>query len=735
MTRPFASILLILSAVPSSAQTPSAPIASPAVASTVSLPLADYERLVERAEAAPSRPDSLPMPAAALAAVLDARVEGGSLRGTLVLTGATLRPGDHRVPLLGGAAVIDARSNGTPVALATAGRGQIDAWVRGAGPFAIASDWTTDLRVAAGRATVTLPSTRAGTARLRLAVPGDAAEVRLSHGVVTSRRREGEATLIEATLAPGAAAELSWRVREAETGVGSAALATGESDGPARVVSDVSTLVTLGDTDVRVAALVTLAVTRGALERCTIDLPAGFRLASLTGPGVDLVQAADGSVTVSFATPRAPAQRLLLVLDRPAAGHAIDVATTAIGVREAGRERGDLAVEGVGTLAVTPAASDALRPIDARELPATVRALARWPVLAAWRYQRTPGEPAPRVALGVVRFADADLAPAVVDFARATTLVTADGRLLTGVEAQLSNDRQPFLKVALPPGARIVSAELDGLAVKPVTGTDGLRLPLIAAGRSQPARRLAFVYVQDDAPFAKKGERALMLPTLDLPVAMYAWDVFAPETLRFTRVGGTAVDRRSFERTSGPRPFDYSAAEPPARASHVRVTTARGPAGTVRGRAVDTERAALPGVTIELRSGGVRRQVVTDAQGEFLVAGVPAGELRIEGTLAGFTTASALVPFDGAPVAVDLTFAIGRLMETITVTGASPIEDPASEADPTEPTPPHVLELQQRVAGVLPIRVEVPRAGRSYAFLTPLAIGDAPTLTVRYRRR
>ncbi len=86
MTRPFASILLILSAVPSSAQTPSAPIASPAVASTVSLPLADYERLVERAEAAPSRPDSLPMPAAALAAVLDARAEGGSLRGTLVST-------------------------------------------------------------------------------------------------------------------------------------------------------------------------------------------------------------------------------------------------------------------------------------------------------------------------------------------------------------------------------------------------------------------------------------------------------------------------------------------------------------------------------------------------------------------------------------------------------------------------------------------------------------------------
>lgn len=735
MIRVVVSILLILAAVPSSAQTPPAPAASPSLAPVVSLPLADYERLVERAEAAPSRAGGLPMPAATLAAVLDARVEGEALRGTLVLTGTALQPGDHRVPLLGGAAVIDARSNGTPVALAAAGRDQVDAWVRGAGPFTIAADWTTDIRVAAGRATATLPATRAGTARLRLAVPGDAADVRLSHGVLTSRRREGEATFIEATLTPGAAAEMSWRVREPVAGAEPATRASELSDGPVRVVSDVSTLITLADTDVRVAAVVTLAVSRGALERCTIDLPSGFRLASLTGPGVDMVQPADGIVTVSFTTPRAPTQRLLLTLDRPAAGRALDVAATAIGVREAGRERGDLAVEGVGTLAVTPAADHALRPIDARELPSTLRALAQWPVLAAWRYQRAPGEPAPRVVLGVVRFADAELAPAVVDFAHATTLVTADGRMLTGVEAQLSNERQPFLKVALPPGARIVSAELDGLAVKPVTGADGLRLPLIAAGRSQPARRLAFVYAQDDAPFAKKGERALMLPALDLPVAMYAWDVFAPETLRFTRVGGTAVDRRAFERTHGPRPVGFSAAEPPVRASHVRVTSARGPAGTVRGRAVDTGRAVLPGVTVELRSGGVRRQVVTDAQGEFVVAGVPAGELRIEGTLAGFTTASAVVPFDGAPVAVDLTFAIGRLMETITVTGASPIEDAASEDDPTEPTPPQVLELQQRVAGVLPIQVEVPRAGRSYAFLTPLAVGDAPTLTVRYRRR
>ena len=730
MTRVLASCLLLLSALPSLAQ-PVAP--APATVRTVTLPLAEYERLVDRAEAVPSRADGVPMPAATLAAVLDARVDGDRLRGTLALSGTTLQPGDHRVPLLGGAAVLDARRDGAPLALLGAAKGHVDALVRGAGPFALTADWTTEVRIAGGRATVTLPTTRAGTSRLRLVVPGDAADLRLAPGVVTARTRDGDTTVVDATLTPGAAAEVSWRVREAATAASAPAVAAPAAEG-VRVVSDVSTLVTLGDTDVRVSAVVTLSVSRGALARCTLDLPTGFRLAGITGPTVDLVQPGEGTAIVSFTTPDAPMRRLVVTMDRPAGGRTLDVGATAIAVREAGRERGDLAVEGVGTLAVTPAADATLRPIDARELPPTLRALAQWPVLAAWRYQRTAGEASPRVALAVVRFADADLAPAVADFAHATTLVTADGRMLTGVEAQLSNERQPFLKVTLPSGGRIVSAELDGAAVKPVTGVDGLRLPLMRAGLVRPARRLTFVYVQDGAPFAGKGERELALPVLDLPVAMYSWDVFAPETLRLTRTGGTALDVRAFEGGRGARPgYGFGALASPPAPSRVRVTAASGPAGTVRGRAFDGARSVLPGVTVAVTSGAFRREVVTNEHGAFVVSGVPTGSLRIDAMLTGFTTATATVAFDGSPMAVDLTLEVGMLQETITVSGAAPDEDDERERD--EPTPPHVLELQQRVAGVLPIRVEVPRTGRSYAFVTPLAVGDAPTLTVRYRRR
>ena len=46
----------------------------------------------------------------------------------------------------------------------------------------------------------------------------------------------------------------------------------------------------------------------------------------------------------------------------------------------------------------------------------------------------------------------------------------------------------------------------------------------------------------------------------------------------------------------------------------------------------------------------------------------------------------------------------------------------------------NVVNLQQRAAGVLPIRVDVPRAGISHEFVKPLVVGDSPTVTLRYKR-
>lgn len=47
----------------------------------------------------------------------------------------------------------------------------------------------------------------------------------------------------------------------------------------------------------------------------------------------------------------------------------------------------------------------------------------------------------------------------------------------------------------------------------------------------------------------------------------------------------------------------------------------------------------------------------------------------------------------------------------------------------------NVMNLQKRVAGVLPIPIDVPRAGTSFAFVRPLVLDEETKVTFSYRSR
>jgi hypothetical protein len=47
----------------------------------------------------------------------------------------------------------------------------------------------------------------------------------------------------------------------------------------------------------------------------------------------------------------------------------------------------------------------------------------------------------------------------------------------------------------------------------------------------------------------------------------------------------------------------------------------------------------------------------------------------------------------------------------------------------------NVTNLQQRISGVLPVRVDVPRAGNSYNFVRPLVLDEETKVTFTYRSK
>src|SRR5262249_13309597 len=149
-----------------------------------------------------------------------------------------------------------------------------------------------------------------------------------------------------------------------------------------------------------------------------------------------------GSVVLTVRDPSVRRHQFLISLEQPHAAGSFKVDTSFPTVAGVQREVGETAIEGVGTIEVTASGDDGLRRMDVGGATASLRSLARQPLLAAFRYQRRPDE-ARVLTLDVKRFADAPVIAAAAERASVTTLVTTEGRTLTEMALWIRNRAQP----------------------------------------------------------------------------------------------------------------------------------------------------------------------------------------------------------------------------------------------------------------------------------------------------
>jgi hypothetical protein len=479
---------------------------------------------------------------------------------------------------------------------------------------------------------------------------------------------------------------------------------------------------------------------------------------SVSGASVDRTEPRPDGITLFVTTPAQRRHQFLISLERQAAGGSFKLQTGVPAVPKAQRETGEIAVEGLGTLEVSSGEIPGLRRVDVREVDLALASAARQSLLAAYRYQRVVDVPVV-LTLNVRRFPDAAVLAAVAERAVVTTLVTSEGRALTEVALWVRNRAQPFVKVALPAGASMLSVEVAGASAKPVEGKDGNRVPLLRPGfRPDGPYMVSFVYLHAGAPFAKKGDMQMTLPKMDLPIDVVEWELFVPDQYRADRFDGNVLDANLIEQstvnsdgvtarhqvaggTSGGTGTDAFSA-----ALFNKPTIAR--PGQIVGRIVDQTGAALPGVTVVAEGSRQRQSAVTDANGAFILSGIPSGPIAVTGQLEGFVSIRRSLIFDQRPRQVDFVMQPGAPTETITVTAEAPLVDAETEQNTktrdeirssrqraqNEPSA-NVQNLQRRASGVLPVRIEVPRAGTSHRFIKPLVIDEETIVTFRYKRR
>ena len=99
--------------------------------------------------------------------------------------------------------------------------------------------------------------------------------------------------------------------------------------------------------------------------------------------------------------------------------------------------------------------------------------------------------------------------------------------------------------------------------------------------------------------------------------------------------------------------------------------------GTILGRVLDAQGAAIPGATVTARSEstGFVRTVVSDTEGVYRLSALPVGELAINVELAGFSSIDrkGVVVNVGQTLTLDFSLKVANVAETITVTGAAPL--------------------------------------------------------------
>jgi len=179
-----------------------AQIAAPLpAAGNVTLPLDEYNRMLELAARPAKKSDGPPVPFAIQRAEMKLVVAGGAASGTVQLEGQVFATGAVKVPLIAGMTVFDAhRQSGTPPLLWD---GASDAAVlNGPADFNITLDVGMAVTVEPGRASVSIPALAAGAARLTLVIPGDNTSVTLRNGLILSRVPTGGKTPRHFTLDP-----------------------------------------------------------------------------------------------------------------------------------------------------------------------------------------------------------------------------------------------------------------------------------------------------------------------------------------------------------------------------------------------------------------------------------------------------------------------------------------------------------------------------------------------------
>ena len=171
--------------------------------------------------------------------------------------------------------------------------------------------------------------------------------------------------------------------------------------------------------------------------------------------------------------------------------------------------------------------------IDVKELPPELWNQAAYPVLLAYKYLKHPVE----AEISVTKHEEVSVLVAAIDAANYVTLLTREGKMLTGATFQMRNNVKQFMRLELPKGATFLSCFVSGNPVKPAQDQDGrILVPLEKSetvGETVKQFPVEVMYLMQERPLEIGGKLRMHLPKLDIPTTQLYWSLYLPEDFNY----------------------------------------------------------------------------------------------------------------------------------------------------------------------------------------------------------
>lgn len=505
----------------------------------VVLPVEEYRALHEKAYPIEREPEPPPVEATLTRVDYDLRINGesagsgGLASGRATLTIDVLKDGWVRVPIPAGLLVRDARLDGKLVSLVASAGGkggsQLSALLSRAGRTVLLLDIALPVASVAGEESITLPSAVSGVTRASVELPRQGVDIRLTGGLLSEKSESGAASKWVAYGRGNEALAFTWRRKTEDH----------RATQPLRLRGSLTELLGLGEDATSINAEVNLEVTQGSAREAKVQIPDKVTVNQVLGAMVADWEVKGGELSVTFLEPVEQTARFVITGETrsPREG---EIGVPVLRLLNAERETGGVAVEVLGAGEIKDIKTEGLESADATDLGEMV-ANRQSPSLAAFRF-RTAEKIARSLNVTIMRYTPQAVLMANVEEARYQVLVSSEGKTFVQARYAVRNNQRNFLKITLPAGATLWSASLSGRAVRPGQAPDGsVLLPLdkARAGEEAPPFAVEVVYLMRGTAWNDKGQFALTLPALDLPVSRTGLLLYHPPLFKVIPERGT----------------------------------------------------------------------------------------------------------------------------------------------------------------------------------------------------